>query len=143
MSDLTEFLLARVAEDEAAFTLPEWTPDCGGDWCLSADGFFANYWPDNTVCASAYRGDVEVATSGIVSLGSRAECQVFAERWVRDHSRVLAECEAKRRIVEECADLAYSAGVFSTAEEDLAVTILRMLAQPYAPHEQFREEWRV
>ncbi len=66
-------------------TLPEWHPDCGGDWVLSGPGFFANYWPDNTVVASILDGEDgrEIASSGIVHQGSRAECMAYAEWWIK------------------------------------------------------------
>ena len=53
-------------------------------------------------------------------------------------ARVLAECEAKRRIVEECQGW--------DAELDgrgaLGETVLRALAAVYADHEDHREDWR-
>jgi hypothetical protein len=42
-------------------------------------------------------------------------------------ARVLAECEAKRRIVEQVNGMEY---------------VLRLLALPYADHEDYRPEWR-
>ena len=76
-----------ILASESSVTLPEWHPDCGGDWVLSGDGFFANYWPDNTVSASITDGfdGPTLAESGIVSKDSRAACQSFAEGWVREH----------------------------------------------------------
>lgn len=65
--------------------LNDWHPDCGGDWVLSGPGYFANYWPDNTV--SAMLNDSEgnqINHSGIQHGISRAECQAFAERWIRE-----------------------------------------------------------
>ena len=64
---------------------PAWRPDCGGDWTLSGDGFFANCWPDNTVSASIWHGDERCATSGVVARRTRAECQAFAEQWIREN----------------------------------------------------------
>jgi fructoselysine-6-P-deglycase FrlB-like protein len=53
-----------------------------------------------------------------------------------DPAHLLAECEAKRRIVEACADvLAYDA-------EALPQDVLRFLALPYADHPDYREEWK-
>lgn len=110
----------RIVEAETQIgALPEWTPDCGGDWCLSGGaingepgvGYFANYWPDNTVSVSVYRDGKRLAESGIVARGSRAECQAFAEQWVREH---LPE----------------------------ASPVLRLLALPYADHPEYRPEWR-
>ena len=71
---------------------PEWTPDCGGDWCLSDGkgedapgvGYFANYWPDNSVSASIYVDGEEVADSGIMARGSKAQCMALAEQWIAE-----------------------------------------------------------
>lgn len=75
--------------------LPEWTPDCGGDWCLSSGNsegpgitFFANYWPDHTVSASIYADGHAVHKSGIVARQTKIECQFFAERWIVEHLSV-------------------------------------------------------
>lgn len=110
---------AIVAWHTRKVELPEWTPDCGGDWCLNVGalshepgvGAFANYWPDNTVSASVYVDGKDVAKSGIVAHASKAECQAFAEHWIRDH---LAD----------------------------ASPVLRLLALPNADHPDWREEWR-
>ena len=57
------------------------------------------------------------------------------ENTALDPARVLAECEAKRRIVEHC-------------EVDHLVAspgdpyVLQLLALPYADHSDWREEWR-
>jgi len=114
---LTEFLLARIAEDEAAaLEQPEWaraTP--GGPMaCVGED--------------------------------SRLETTF---------GRVLAECEAKRRIVAWCSerDRVYI-GTFATdipREKDFVpgplvhqtdAIMLRFLAMPYADHSEFQEEWK-
>ena len=58
--------------------------------------------------------------------------------------RVLAECAAKRRIVEmqgKNDELRYQPGFHYKAQ--VIETVLRLLAQPYADHPDFREEWRV
>lgn len=104
MSDLVEFLLARVDEDEAVArrvqgrTRHEPPPTIGGI------------------------GDV-----GLVGYPYR---------------RALAECEAKRRVVEESRE--YSPEL---AEGDNGAwafdLVLRALALPYAEHPDFREEWRL
>ncbi len=72
-------------EPQAPVKLDDWHPDCGGDWVLSGPGYFANYWPDNTVSAVIQDASGnELADSGIQSGISRAECQAFAERWIRE-----------------------------------------------------------
>lgn len=72
-------------EPKPPVKLNDWHPDCGGDWVLSGPGYFANYWPDNTVSAVIQDASGnELADSGIQSGISRAECQAFAERWIRE-----------------------------------------------------------
>lgn len=95
---LTDFLLARIAEDEAV-TLGE------GDW-----------------------PQVEVA---------------LAHDWYR--ARVLAECGAKRRVVERYLALeARSLGgsLFRAGELTEAVRALFILAKVYAGHPDFQGGWR-
>jgi hypothetical protein len=93
---LTEFLLARIAEDEesARFAMSR------------NDG-----------------GALDYAGQWFGAVG-------HAERW--EPVRVLAECEAKRRIVERCRA---SNGYWGAEVE-------RMLALPYADHPDYREEWK-
>jgi hypothetical protein len=100
MPDLAEFLLARIAEDEAAYE---------SAYVAYLDGF--PFTP----------------------------------------TRVLAECEAKRRIVEQCKEwLSYGPvkswetdrGEDAALSEDAAPTVLRLLALPYTNHPDYREEWR-
>lgn len=89
MSDLTEFLLARIAEDEAS--LPE--------------GFDCWYPPE----------------------------------------RYAAECEAKRRIVEDFEILHADYGVThdpsTEARRFQALIAAARLASVYADHPDYREEW--
>lgn len=58
-----------------------------------------------------------------------------------DPARVLAEVDAKRRIVEKCA--AVQDGLRDDFTADwLADDVLELLALPYAGHPDYREEWR-
>lgn len=105
---LSEFLLARIAEDEAVaqgladdYSDPLFTEDM----CWIRDG-------DQIVVA--------------VGIG-----------------RALAECEAKRLIVQGTwgrADVPAGFNEGLSAGIDFAC---KMLAQPYADHADFREEWRL
>jgi hypothetical protein len=89
-----------------------------------------------------------------------ATCETFAADWCplatehitrHDPSRVLVECEAKRRIVEihslvpdpEPDDrwLGLCDACDST-QEGYPCTTLRVLALPYADHPDYREGWR-
>lgn len=78
----------------------------------------------------------------------------FLERWNPvNPACVLAECEAKRRIVERCRETMadYHAGYTGQFQrprgevlaEALARDTLRLLALPYADHPDYREEeWK-
>jgi hypothetical protein len=109
---LTEFLLARIAEDEAAARAVGWTPR----WVMAHD------LPD--------------APPGIVAHIAR-----------HDPARVLAECAAKRRIVELADD---ATGLDMQVDSEFAAesrnevtspylgdVILRALAMPYADHADY------
>jgi hypothetical protein len=104
---LVEFLLARIADDEAdnateRIPIPPDRDPATGEW---------------------------MTVPGQPRVGS---------------SRVLAECEAKRRIVERCQRAYADQGIYGEdSQEELAGHILRLLALPYADHESFKPEWRV
>jgi len=64
-------------------------------------------------------------------------------------ARVLAECEAKRRIVEMAQETLATEGAGFPADDSgfeeahsLAAATLRALATVYADHPEFREDWR-
>lgn len=115
---LTDFLLARIAEDEEAGT-------AGEQWDLSIGG----------------QHDVAVQfwDYGETHIGYR---------------RFLAECEAKRRIVNMMDNLLQSFSAqnggpgrglwhdVNRREQHHANEVLANLALPYAEHPDFREEWR-
>jgi hypothetical protein len=127
MTDLAEFLLARIAEDEAAVRAIH-----------------------ERRCATPAQ------MFGTDDRGRRYEMPCDCDRHI---GRVLAECEAKRRIVEmhgfyqvqtandgldwdyvrcvicDIADLA-------PGEGNWPCPTLRALALPYAYHSDYREEWR-
>jgi Family of unknown function (DUF6221) len=99
MSDLTDFLLARLAEDEAV-----------------ASATLANF-----------------------GLARDLKGPMLAHVTHFDPARILAECEAKRRIVGLKAQPSdpYTPGGYVTDE------ILLALAQVYADHPDYRKEWRL
>ena len=114
---LTEFLLARIAEDEAAVTGHRGYLVLDDVRRIEADmdGYIA--------------GDGSTAIVGV--------------------GRVLAECEAKRRIVTEHPHLMYmtlpprvTGCDRCRVEKDQWCLTLRLLALPYVDHPEFREEWR-
>lgn len=100
--ELTEFLLARIAEDEAL--------DSGMPHRNSCRQFGG--WP------------------------GEPETEVPCSCGVTD--RILAECEAKRRIVEAC-DPSGSQGPAHAVLSDIA---LCAMASVYAGHPDYDEAWR-
>jgi hypothetical protein len=153
MATLTDFLLARIAEDEARaprrredyYDRP--CPRCG----RPVSGLGSPL--DDEAVRALHPDDLS-------SLG----CSLTMEQWNAlmpdlgpspDGARVLAECEAKRRILE-LAQLdgltmyeRVQAEVDPVDAEDFAggaewalIHTLRALALPYAHHPHYREEWR-
>lgn len=55
--------------------------------------------------------------------------------------RLLADCEAKRRIVQWCGPRSHDAPG-TAASTTTARFVLASLALPYADHPDFQEEWR-
>ena len=133
---LTEFLLARIADDEAAVN------DC-------------------------LKLGVGIGLVGWVEIGSDEvdAVEVLADRF--SPARVLAECEAKRRIVKEHKPLGEIYDLEQLVYAEASATCvtcgpgdswqareyqgdypfpcktLTLLALPYADHDQFQPEWRV
>jgi len=117
---LTEFLLARIAEDEAEVGHVE-----KGSWADEGAGPNGVGWAD-----VGANNDVLMARP----------------------SRVLAECEAKRRIVEDAKQdmlsaqaLDYEFGDHSGRTYDVANSmqdVLKVLATIYADHPDYDEAWR-
>ena len=71
------------------------------------------------------------------------DAQYAETQWssVPSTKRILAECEAKRRIVTEAGD--YSPELAEGDNGEWAFgTVLRMLALPYANHPDYQPEWR-
>ncbi len=59
--------------------------------------------------------------------------------------RILAECDAKRRIVRDyeiARDAEYGDIAAAIADERTYGRFLRLFALPYADHPDYREEWR-
>jgi hypothetical protein len=137
-SDLAEFLLARIAEDERAAR------------------------------AAQERGSTAYRSATLRDRGFILADSTHIPRW--SPARVLAECEAKRRIVEDAlADVkaarrrpgwtmpddevdkkgrAYRTGFENARAKQLpdvldrTERLLRLLALPYADHPDYRHEWR-
>ncbi len=110
--DITAFLLARITEDEAV----------AHEVLAQTEGFQA-----------------EVATGSEADV---ARCGDNLEvSYTISSARVLAECEAKRRIVERHAP--YDNIQVRRQTRTLARDTLLALALPYADHADYDERWRV
>lgn len=120
MSDLVEFLLARIAEDAAA--------------ARHVIEIRERYMPDAPVVID-YQWVEFMAPAA--HPGNRSS--MFFDGAPSPH-RVLAECEARRRIIEwygvsEEREMPSDAWV-------LMVHVLRELALPYWDHPDYRGDWR-
>lgn len=147
---LVEFLLTRIAEDEVLAR----TASTGQHWSWTEDG--AEMVSDHV---TEYRTrECIIDTEGANPPGSGVTGQHIARH---DPARVLAECEAKRRIVDLYAEhrstvMAYRNPRWADAMNDedrlnhkraesrhrATEDVLRLLALPYADHPDYREEWR-
>lgn len=151
MSQLAEFLLARIAKDEA-----------GARRFQHAGGV--------TYRSAIWEGDPPIWENGHARTTDLEDA--IARGWVIElepSARVLAECDAKRRIVEwherrdDCCEERYGALVLDADPElsagtdalgDLTIrqsigreryigcVTLMLLALPFADHPDYREEWR-
>lgn len=121
MTDLVEFLLARIAEDEASVGYP------------------------NTRAAARY----EPSPYSLPHMRERARDAggAFTSASGSAAIRVLAECEAKRRIIAQARPVTRdSTGVYPrdvTYVYDVGVPwVLKLLALPFVDHPDYREEWK-
>ena len=138
MLSLAEFLIARIAEDEEAAKQ------------ISGQHWWAASHPADSWIIASDEGPV------VYNEGAPTEAEAaHIARW--DPARVLAECEAKRRIVEwhpavsgtgrdgeavtGCANCIGNAAGQSFTIAGPCLTI-RLLTLPYADHPDYRDEWK-
>jgi len=118
--NLVEFLRARLDEDEQA-----------------ARAATAGPWYVDDIDQELRTADVYAADGRVTSAYTEPCCSVEDATHIARHdpARVLAEVDAKRRILERhssCDDTS-----FGEPCEDL-----RLLALPYSDHPDYRQEWR-
>ena len=123
---ITEFLLARIVEDEAAATAAQ------------------------SAASMAYFGDT-VADAMLGLAASEGADRVAVEHFRRHNpDRVLAECEAKRRIVRKHRERPGVTGADSAPPDRCSTCrshrwpcgTLRELASVYADHPDYDPAWR-
>jgi hypothetical protein len=170
---LTEFLLARILEDEAVARAATpgpwaWEPPSTDSWPQGDESLVAlgdDWQPDSYFggCSDFLRGfhgtrelddgsHLHRTATAVVSGWGHDACGTSASDEDRAHiarhdpARVLAECEAKRRIVERHYEVPASDIMWSSCpvcRETWPCPDLRALASVYADHADYREEWRV
>lgn len=123
--NITDFLLARIAEDERAV------------YCWDSDG------PDGAVVATVWTGGepgyTTVAASSVEGVWIADGHEVEDPRHVHmlfDPDRVLAECKAKREIVEEC-----ERSMLNDSDSSAAEWIVGRLAAVHASHPDYDPAW--
>lgn len=163
MSDLTDFLLARIAEDEAIARNATICPLTRGGEVpkLSARQWIARL---NSLGRWVIEGVDREETVAELRIAFPLGVESYSARHIARHdpARVLAECEAKRRIVRIHAgggespgdtDTGYgryyrydhaceTCGEFGEYGVEWPCATIKSLALPYADHEDFREEWK-
>jgi hypothetical protein len=110
--DQTEFLLARIAEDEAA-----------AQWAVR----FKYDHPSDSPWRRA-----QIA----IDRGAAFSSDPHVARW--DPARVLAECEAKRRIIDQAEQWIEN---YDEGTDPMSAATLRLLALPYADHPDYDPKW--
>jgi hypothetical protein len=130
--DLADFLLARITEDEntarGSTAGPwRWFPGRAGlPAFLESTGARARHWVEGQ---SFEAPTVVLGTNQGSMLRVRGRDAEHIAAW--HPTRVLAECRAKRQLVE-------SVGADDAARE----VVLRTLAVVYADHPDYSEDWR-
>ena len=113
---LVEFLWARIAEDEALARRARPVPATGDDEDFSDSSDYDRASWHEARCGYAMGEHMTACLCGVTD-------------------RVIAECDAKRRIVEGLQP-------FGPIDDICAPEILALLALPYAHHPDYEETWR-
>lgn len=128
---LSEFLLARIAEDEVvarAATGGPWTFHAASQLHFKSAGWVGS--PGPTTQGGVFVAEVSNCADGLDDGGHIAR---------HDPARVLAECKAKRRIVEVLRH-PYLHGEPQVRE--YAAMTLEIMARVWVDHPYYRESWR-
>ena len=140
MMTLTEFLLARIASDEAVARVLLRDLEVQ----IETEGFAADE-----------RGPFTPARMLAAQLWAHYDGQTRWRNFARGHhiatladpARVLAECEAKRRIVEDfevyAADARTERTEFAAGRRHAALLAVTQIATVYADHPDFDPAWCV
>jgi len=148
---IVEFLLARIAEDEALARGAIQDGGEAGPWLVGMDT--ADHLDPNTVFRpSMWAGNIVHACSTYLAEEDQLDVARHIAR--NDPARVLSECAAKRAVLDlltvaeqHLADVRRSASEYrfvSAAESprDAILCAVQLLAAVYADHPDYNREWR-
>lgn len=147
MSDLVEFLRARLAEDEEAAraaTLGPWRHDPNKHHHIVGTPLF-----EEAVFAGP-RGADAVCVAGTGETGDQQSMRDARHIARHDPARVLRQIETTRRIIDEHQpernyvyrdDGTRACGTCGDGTFEWPCLTLRLLALPYADHRDYRQEW--
>jgi hypothetical protein len=146
MTDLSEFLLARIAEDEAAARAASIG---SASWRLDDLNETVCWWPPEReeVIETERKHGWPLSDHWRGQTIESAGEQIAPHIARHDPARVLAECEAKRRIVEHRRVTEASLRQYLKSGSTMRALaeldgVLALLALPYADHPEYRAEWR-
>ena len=120
---LADWLLACIAEDEAVARATTGGVPTGNWWIEPDEGGVSD------ISCLAFTGFVTAVDVDAAHIARH------------DPARVLADCEAKRRIVEWCGPRAHIVPGITDSSSTTAAHVLRALAQVYRDWPGWREEW--
>lgn len=152
---ITDFLLTCIAEDERRSGGSRIVPTTEQIECPCGEkGFLTSWgtrleithqraWVPPEIRAGSVMGDGHSATHTHIIEAAQVEAVRAAWPLAESAVRVLAECAAKRQIIE-CLRNAWDDSECTECNEPgyLADHLLRLLAAPYSARPGFREEWR-
>ncbi|ROQ69188.1 hypothetical protein EDD93_3685 [Streptomyces sp. 840.1] len=144
MDDLTQFLRARLDEDDAAARAASWDEWDSAHWHAHHRAQYDGCW-----------AIIDAADDGVITTvdpRASADPGVAAHIARHDPARALSEVEAKRQMVKlhacaaghECSTLDRHGEIdhCTWVMDSEACTTLRLLALPYADHPDYRDDWR-
>lgn len=118
---LTDFLLARIAEDEAV-----------ARFCCAGFGARWRVTENGQTMVEDETGSEVIHYDGARNL---SDVDHIARH---DPARVLAECAAKRQVVQDARDMTADSGMYGHGWR-----LLEFLAMPYASHPEYQKRWKV
>ncbi|NKS17328.1 hypothetical protein GS490_13460 [Rhodococcus hoagii] len=145
MSDIVEFLRARLDEDEQIAKRAAGSGGIDGRWAYDGDSAHGEvYRPDASRTYTRIDGSTGVEHSYVTQDSEGIMSSVEGDDGTHiarhDPARVLREVEAKRRIITLAEQVARSGAEF--AEQDFD-TLTRSLAVVYSDHPDYQQEWAI